>query len=236
MKIKSEDELMRLIEMAREHGTVSFLSDNLEGDRQKLYRIIRTIESMPLFPSEYEFVVRAATREKIITIDRKDQITTIIVGRPQKATKQITVEKQVIKKQPAWLKQWRDEIKLVEEKNPSFIQGNPNCRDAWEYFDTLKNIMDTYMDLDDDELLEKAIRGTYEDFTTNLVAAFLPQYVKPKVVELTRREELAKRMGEIRNSQDPADIREFGHLLEEHERLIKREDEQWTSDPKNLLG
>jgi hypothetical protein len=232
----SDKQLKEMLDKARREGVAIFKVDDIEKTRQRLYRIIREEKKghLPLFPPVPVTLKTTKQVDEIMILAKKEEKFITVQPDTPEVIEQIQRQKQ-IKKSPLWIKRWREEIQQAEEQNPTFVQGNPNCKDAWEYFDTLKFLMDLYMDLDnEDESLEKAIRGTYEEFTKNLIAAFIPQY-KPKPPELTRREELAKRMGEIRNSHNPADVHEFRHLLEEHERLVKREDEQWT-DPKNLLG
>ena len=82
------------------------------------------------------------------------------------------------------------------------------------------------------------IKGGMEAWPQQVQEAFNPYFIKDEFAEfkpLNSREALAKRMGEIRNSSNPEEQREFEHLLREHDRLVKLDDQKWQN-PDNLLG
>jgi hypothetical protein len=239
MKVKSEDELLKLIELARERGTISFLSDNMEGDRQKLYRVIRGIESMPLFPHEYKFVIRAS--KQVITIDRKDEATIVLVDRPVISSKTIVEKPKKQRRLPEWIVKHLEEVATVEQLvNQQADQGQ--WIELKQRIDTRLIAVEHYLELFElkhlkDEPLIELIKTSFsnERFDQLVIKAFDPQHYDEAPEPMTRRQLLAKRMGEIRNSQDPEDVKEFKRLLEDHEQLIKKEDEEWAS-AKNLLS
>jgi len=236
----SDTELKKQLDKARKEGVAIFKTDDIEKTRQKLYRILREEKKnqLPMFPPLPVTIKTTKQADEIMIISKKEQALVSVQPSAPDVIEQIQKTKQ-IKKAPLWIKRWRDEIQQVEEQNPTFVQGNPDCKDGWEYFDTLKNIMDTYMDLDnEDELLEKAIRGAYEDFTANLIAAFYPQYIKPKpITEMTLDKEiewLRARLGELVNDRSQEAQSEIKKITERQEVLRKRKDEELMK--KAVLG
>jgi len=226
-------ELQKIIDEARKNGSITFETDDYERDRSKLYRLLQAEQKgpqLPLFPLKPLGIKTNKERSRITVAIKEEKIKIVAVksNTDEKPTAVIPVKKR--KKEPRWIERWREDIVKAEE-NPQFHKDNPACRDAWEYFDSLKFVMDLYMEEEDDEL-ESAIRDTYENFTKHLFTYF-GKYVDKElkaIEQATLTDKIilnVKRRGELSpESTNAEERRELKYLLDEHERLLKLKDEE----------
>jgi len=249
MKVKTEEQLLEAIEAARKYGTVTFTSSNPEGDRQKVYRMLRAIKAntMPLFPNEYDFTVGTG-KGGTVTIKRDTEEAMLFVPTPEKEVQQAIEKKKRRKKVPTWIEKELNDCSQLEQA----VAASPE-RDKYpdkvklyaEFFDTRRIAADHYMDFYEtgveDEPLYNVIkyRSPFDPkFDRLVVTAFTPHHVPPDVFPdgpLTTRQKLAdnaRRRGEIPvESRSPEDRAELKRLLEEHERLLKLLDEEDKDKP-----
>jgi hypothetical protein len=238
----TEEVLLKLIELARSKGSITFQSDAPESDRQKLYRIKRNGNPLPLFPDEFNFSVH--TTKDSVTIEMIKDPLVILLDQPVKEIKTVVEKPKRAKKIPDWITKQKHLEECAEVEQLIAQAADPKLYD-WlqQRVDTRRIAVEHYIELFEEKMLKDGAlidliktSFSHDRYDQFVIRAFAPHcYVDEFESPMTRREQLAQRMGEIRNSQDPADIREFRRLLEEHTQLVKKEDEQWT-DPKNLLG
>jgi len=244
MKVKSEAEILELLKIAKEHGEVTFLSKHVEGDRQKIYRVLRALEEeMPLLRGEYEFTVRGSAKHGAVTIEQKKEETTLIVPRPPEVVKQVVEKPKRDQKKPAFIEDVEQKIKDRELWVQKHIHEATleQLRDEHEVAMIRRIAIEYYLETKD-EVFIPVIKCETRDWPEQVQAAFNPYFgvveERKEYKELTDREKiiwLAERIGEVINSTSAEEQRELEQLIREKERLQKLEDAKWT-EVDNLLG
>jgi len=233
--MSGDEVFMRLIEQAHKDGQVTFKTDDIERDRQKLYRINRAEsknEQMSLF-HQAKLKIETDKGEGTITLlaQVKRKIELVVNGVKEERVV-VAAKPKRKKKEPFWIERWKKDIATARERNPTFVFENPQCRDAWEYFDSIEYAMDLYEEGDDE--LEEAIRGIHELFPKRL--AEWHGYKKEEILKdgpLTIADKIranVKQRGDLDMNQ-PGMKQELMRLLDEHERLLKLRDEEDSKKP-----
>jgi hypothetical protein len=264
IKTLSEETMLKLIIRARtsDKRATTFASEVPKSDQQKLHRIKQKQqdrekeEALPLFPDELEkklaeWDFKTSTTADSVTIWFPEEEAVVLLDNPVKIEKvqpvKETKEKKAKKQQQS--KTIDDAMREIEKHERLGLAAPYPGPELFtlhtQLLDTMKIAVEYYADLSPEEreyedgltrLLKSGMSRRGERFDSLVIAAFAPQHLEYRPEpKLSRREQLAKRMGEIRNSNNSEDIREMKLLLIEHDQLVKEEDAKWQ-DPNNILG